>query len=691
MPAALESLGEAERRLEFLGAPVGTVLVDRSELLLSLRLVAEARDNAVRAIAEFERLRREISLPQAQLLLAEANLLDGDPAGALDAAGAATRAFARQRRREWVALARYTALRCRLAAPNAVPVTIAELNRTADHLASAGWHAAAQDARILAARMALDRGQVRRADALLRTGTTSRSRGPVDLRARAWHAKALLELSAGRRRSALAALRTGIHLVEEHQATLGAADLRTSASAHRTELVDLGLQLALEGGRARQVLAWAERGRATALLMRPVRPPSDPMLAQLLVELRATAYEAEESRADTAAHAHAARRQAALERAVRDHVRSARRAAGAADRPGPDVIAAALGEEALVEFVEHRGSLFAVTVVDRRIRLTALGPSAAVLELTAHVPFALRRLSRRAGGPLQDARDAAALEVVRSTGRRLDELLLRPLLPQIDDRPLVVVPARCQQAVSWSVLPSCIGRPVTVAPSAALWRQAGTAPTRDGGVLVAAGPSLPAAPGEAAAVAGLYPGAQLLVGPSASVAEVKRGLGRSTIAHIAAHGHFRADNPLFSSLQLHDGPLTVYDLDALTEVPRLVVLAACDGGSTAVQAGNELLGLAAGFLTLGTVALIAPVGLVCDSDVATLMVDLHTRLRVGLPPATALADAQRDAAGGPPGVVAAAAGLLCLGAGNAPSAVVPVSAPAADSALRGERLAAARS
>jgi tetratricopeptide (TPR) repeat protein len=665
VPAALHSLAEAERRLESLGAPVGTVLVDRSELLLSLRLVAEARDNAVRAIGEFQRLRREISLPQAQLLLAEVNLLDRDPAGALAAATAAGRAFARQRRPEWVALARFIELRCRLSTPDVTPVTITELARTADRLAAAGWNASAQDARILAARMALDQGRLRRAGELLQSGTPARrSRGPVELRARAWHARAVLELAAGRRRSAMAALRTGIKLVEEHQATLGAADLRTSASAHRVELVDLGLQLALEGGRPRQVLAWAERGRATALLMRSVRPPSDPSLAQLLTELRATVHLAEESRGNPAAHDGLMRRQAALERAVRDHVRAARRSATADERPGPDRIAAALGDAALVEFVEHRGRLAAVTMAGGRSRLTPLGTCEEVVDLAERVGYALRRLSRRGGRALRDARDAAALDVLGSAGRRLDDLLIRPLLGQVDDRPLVVVPAGCLQSVSWSILPSCVGRPVTVSPSAALWHRAEAAPLRHGTVLVAAGPGLPAAADEAAAVAGLYPDAQVLVDPHARASTVKAGLGRSTIAHIAAHGDFRADNPMFSALQLSDGPLTVYDLESLPEVPRLVVLAACDGGSSAVSAGDELLGLAAGFLTLGTAALIAPVGPVCDGDMLAVMVALHTGLRNGRTPATALAQAQREAAGGSPGTVAAAAGLVCLGAGH---------------------------
>jgi tetratricopeptide (TPR) repeat protein len=167
IPAALHWLDEAERRLRSLGAQVVTVLIDRSELLLSLRLVAEARDNATRAIEEAQRLRREIAVPQAQLLLCEASLLDHDVTGALAAAQAALRAFTRQRRPEWVALARYAVLRCRLAVPEERPVGITEVAQAADRLDSAGWTARARDARILAARMALAQGKVQRAQELL--------------------------------------------------------------------------------------------------------------------------------------------------------------------------------------------------------------------------------------------------------------------------------------------------------------------------------------------------------------------------------------------------------------------------------------------------------------------------------------------------------------------------------------------
>jgi CHAT domain-containing protein len=165
-------------------------------------------------------------------------------------------------------------------------------------------------------------------------------------------------------------------------------------------------------------------------------------------------------------------------------------------------------------------------------------------------------------------------------------------------------------------------------------------------------------------VAALYGNAQLLVGAQAGVADVLAALNRSRVAHIAAHGSFRSDNPLFSSLRLADGPLTVYDLQGLDRAPHLVVLAACDGGSSSVAVGDELLGLATGFLGVGTKVLVAPMGPVSDEDVAGLMVELHRRLRSGLSVAEALAAVRLAAEDARPQTVAAALSLTCFGAGH---------------------------
>ncbi|MFC4946126.1 CHAT domain-containing protein [Pseudonocardia sp. GCM10023141] len=59
-------------------------------------------------------------------------------------------------------------------------------------------------------------------------------------------------------------------------------------------------------------------------------------------------------------------------------------------------------------------------------------------------------------------------------GERLDALLLGPLADLCDGRELVVVPTGALHAVPWAALPSCAGRPVSVAPSAALCMRAAT-------------------------------------------------------------------------------------------------------------------------------------------------------------------------------------------------------------------------
>jgi len=121
---------------------------------------------------------------------------------------------------------------------------------------------------------------------------------------------------------------------------------------------------------------------------------------------------------------------------------------------------------------------------------------------------------------------------------------------------------------------------------------------------------------------------------------VARALDSTRIAHVAAHGNYRSDNPLFSSIQLDDGHLTVYDLERLRRPPELLVLSACESGLNSVQPGDELLGLTASLLSLGTRSLIASVVPVHDETTAALMVQVHHRLRAGADAPTALRDSQ---------------------------------------------------
>jgi CHAT domain-containing protein len=183
-------------------------------------------------------------------------------------------------------------------------------------------------------------------------------------------------------------------------------------------------------------------------------------------------------------------------------------------------------------------------------------------------------------------------------------------------------------------------------------------------VVLAAGPRLPAATAEVTALAEAFPQARVLVEEKATAAAVADAIDGSRLAHLAAHGSFRADNPLFSTIEFADGPLTVYELERLRNPPECVVLSACEVGLSTVHPGDELMGFTAALLALGTRTLVASVLPVPAESTSALMLDLHTRMRAGSRPAAALAAAQRaHVEGGDPLAVVTAAAFVCFGAG----------------------------
>jgi tetratricopeptide (TPR) repeat protein len=509
VPTALARMEEAERRHAALGANAATVLLDRGELLLAVGLLPEAREAARTAVAELTRARWRNARTQAELLLAEACLATGEVALARRTATAAARGFRQQQRPELEALARQLVLRCRLATGEPRRGAAREALAIAERLDGAGLALQALDTRLLAARLHLEQGDVRAARCALDGAGSARNRGPVALRVRAWHAEGLLRAAEGRRSGALAALRVGARLVEEHQAALGATDLRASVSASRSALVALGLELSLRRGRPRDVLAWADRGRATALLTRPVRPPNDPDLAQRLGELRGVVATIDEARSAGRPTDGLVGRQLQLERIVRDLARRSSAPGLAGEHPSAGALVAAVVDGVLVEFLEHQGCLLAVTVASGRVRRHEVARLDAVLHQLDHLQFAMRLL---ASGHSRPSAQSAGLELARELGRRLDKVILGPIRPALGDRPLVVVPTGRLQALPWSFLPACRGRPVTVAPSAALWYKAVRTPLHAGPLVAVAGPDLEAAPAEVRAIGRIHRGAQILTG-----------------------------------------------------------------------------------------------------------------------------------------------------------------------------------
>jgi tetratricopeptide (TPR) repeat protein len=658
VPAALELFAAARSEYERLGRVdrVSSALdTDECEVLLQANLAIEADELAQRVVEGAARGGNVAQMAEASLMRARASLAMGRFERAHAQAGEAAELFRRTGRPAWAAMAAYVGEQAGLAEPELAARTdaseVERLRRIADELAEAGWVTEAAEVRVHAGRAALRAGLLAPARDDLQQAARARQTGIAAVRAEAWHATALLRLADGDERGARRAIEAGLRALDRHRATLGAIELRAHASAHGVELGQLGLRLALASGHAADVLVWAERWRAGALALPVPKVGADAELATLR-ELHAAGDET------------LAPRIAAAERAV---TAKARLVPGdprsVVSRLDVRAVRRALGGRTLVEYLEVDEQLHAVVVTPRRTRLVPIGPPSRVLDAHDHLVFALRRLSML---PAHHPALAGATEALATAAGEIDDLLIAPL--GVPEGPVVIVPTGGLHRVAWSALPTMHDRSITVTPSAAWWLgraikdRAGSSAASTGSVLLVEGPDLEGTAAELAALQELLPHATTLTGADATAQRVLAGLATADVAHIAAHGAFRGDNPLFSSLRVADGPIWVHDFADLPHTPRLVILTACEAGRSGVLAGDELLGTATALLSLGVETVIAPLLPVPDIATARFAIRLHHHLARGATPAAARARTAADErASGDPSGLAVASTFQCIG------------------------------
>lgn len=146
---------------------------------------------------------------------------------------------------------------------------------------------------------------------------------------------------------------------------------------------------------------------------------------------------------------------------------------------------------------------------------------------------------------------------------------------------------------------------------------------------------------EASAIAELT-GGMALVGDHPKKEQLFQLAGDYQMLHFSCHGAFDATAPFNSALHLaSDELLTAQEVfDRLRIRCNLVILSACASGLSQVRRGDELYGLARAFMVAGASALVVTQWRVDERATYLLMCQLHTLLKQGIDPATALHRAQ---------------------------------------------------
>lgn len=651
LPAALDCLDAAGVRFGELGVVDPEWALDRCNVLLAAGLPADALRAAEETLAHLEDV-RGTGARHAEILLAAATaaLAVHDPATAWHRAGQARRAFARQRRAWWESHAQLVELRARHDLGEMSTRLLRETTLCAAALDRCSSGDAAL-AHLLAGRVALGLGRRDQVRIHLTAAARDRRRGPAGSRVVGWLAEALQAEADGDARRLLHSCRWGLCAIDELRESMRSSELRAQVTRHGGELALVALRHLVRSGSARRMLEWSERWRGSALVPTSVRPSVDPAMRADLAALREIT-----SQADDRAPLVLRREQARLERTIRARaMRVAGTGSGGTGRIDLDALFEELGPARLVQLVDVDGTLHVLIAGAGRVRRHVAGPTPRAVREVDLARFGLKRVLKRPS--------SAAVELLAAARPLLSTALFGDALRDLGDGDVVVVPPGVLHAVPWAMVPELGDRAVSVAPSATAWLRARRAPPAPSDrVVLVHGPGLERAAAEVAELARGYPGARVLGGGTATSSRVLEALDGADLVHIAAHGSFRSDSPLFSSLRLDDGPLTVHDLEQLDQAPRRMVLPSCDSALLSPAGSDELLGLTSSLLPLGTVGVVAGVVPVSDDATFHMMIRLHVHLRDGCTLAQALRLA-RPATDADPLSVATGWSFISLGAG----------------------------
>jgi CHAT domain-containing protein/tetratricopeptide (TPR) repeat protein len=482
----------------------------------------------------------------------------------------------------------------------------------------------------------------------------------------------LLALALARGAEAEAAFKQAIESVESLRAPLPAEEFYTAFIADKlTPYTELArLCLAGENGRVVEALDYIERAKSRALvdMLRgalPFRPnPRDAFETDLLNRLEELRHElnwfysqlkhlpeeeATPNAATLAALQEAAReRETAISEITRQLQQRGQSGLAQVEPLQIEPLQQSLGPEtALVEYFSLDGQLGAFVVTDERVEVVRQ------LEEEERVEVELKLLrfqldTLRFGAGRLQAHLAQLAQRARRHLSALYDILLRPLEERLGDRRFVVAPHRALHYIPFHALYDGASyvierREVCYTPSAGVLQHCLARPPRPPQRAVLLGVPDPQAPrvrDEVSTLASLFPEAVALLDERATLAALREHAPAADVLHLACHGQFRPDNPLFSSLRLADGWLTVRDAYTLDLPNGLVTLSACETGLSAIAPGDELIGLARGFLSAGAPSLLVSLWTVDDETTASLMTHFYARLRAGDGPAAALRQAQ---------------------------------------------------
>jgi tetratricopeptide (TPR) repeat protein len=284
----------------------------------------------------------------------------------------------------------------------------------------------------------------------------------------------------------------------------------------------------------------------------------------------------------------------------------------------------------LVEYYTARNRFYVCLVSRTQFRILALGDVTAVREKLRLLQLQLAKF--RLGEEYIRFFEKSLLEATQAHLEELYSLLIAPVRDQLKAGHLIIVPHAFLHYLPFHALSD--GQryliddfSISYAPSSSIFAacQEKGRTVSEGGTLVLAVPDAraPYIADEARFVASAMGQARVFVGEEATEEQLRTFGPGSRFIHIATHGYFRQDNPMFSSIRLGNSLLSLFDLYQLQFNAELVTLSGCGTGMNVVIGGDELIGLVRGLLYAGAQTLMVSLWEVHDQSTAEFMGDFY--------------------------------------------------------------------
>ncbi|HEV7519738.1 MAG TPA: CHAT domain-containing tetratricopeptide repeat protein [Candidatus Angelobacter sp.] len=300
----------------------------------------------------------------------------------------------------------------------------------------------------------------------------------------------------------------------------------------------------------------------------------------------------------------------------------------------------------LLEYYTARNRFYVCLVSRKQFKIVALSDVNGVREKLRLLQLQLAKF--RLGPDYIQPLEKALLDATQAHLEELYALLIAPICEQLTAEHLIIIPHAFLHYLPFHALSD--GKryiiddfSVSYAPSSSIFAVCQKKPVRtdDGDTLVLAVPDAraPFIEEEAHFVAAAMGNARLFMGEQATEEQLRLHGPGSRFIHIATHGYFRQDNPMFSSIRLGNSLLSLFDLYQLHFDAELVTLSGCGTGMNVVIGGDELIGLVRGLLYAGAQTLMVSLWEVHDQSTAEFMRDFYQSYRSSTNKANALRNA----------------------------------------------------